>query len=106
MQLLHEKAKKNHNRHQNTLSSQKKESIVMAGMQNYGDPIPHVNRASNVFTKDKLLVDRKMFASILSKGIGLKNQAQLQSFFQAEKYNQLTSQVQKLRLMAGASIPM
>ena len=47
----------------------------MAGMQNYVDPIPRVNRASDVFTKDKALVDRKMFASVHSKGSKLKNQA-------------------------------
>ena len=47
----------------------------MAGMQNYVGPIPHVKRVSDVFTKDKPLVDRKMFASVHSKGSRLKNQA-------------------------------
>ena len=61
----------------------------MAGMQNYVDPILNVNRALDVFIKDELLVDRKMFAS-----------------FRAEKINQLRGQVQQLSLMAGALIPM
>ena len=66
----------------------------MAGMKKLVDPIPHVNRASNVSTKDKLIVDKKMFVSIHSKGSSLKIQAWLLLLFQAKKFYQFRNQAQ------------